>query len=349
MGNKKSWLAIGLVALLAFAVGFVFIGCAPVERKKETADTKQEMAFEEKNGPSPETKADLQTNEAGNNEKNPDVTPGENKPVTPEIQLQESQDATEKQLRLAASIFKIDLEKGIKSDRVLTIPPYGTEVRDIKTADDKSLQIDTKTGELLSYYSISIDNVPANLTKDDAIPKEEAMAKARDLLEKLGVDAVFEDEKTQYQDSIEVTPNDLQGAEWDMRGILKWKGIPFFGSGVKVSVSAYSGEVVFYAYRPVGPAPDNLDAKIKSAQAREAVSAFLANKTSGRASMEIKGEPLLVITYPNNFWTRTNPGPLTPADKPRLCWLVDSQPEDGGSPLLVYVDAQTGEIVGGMG
>lgn len=350
MKMTTKWLVGGVIGLLVLSVGVAFVYFEYAKRAGKESTIRSQIVSQKGNmSPASENATKLPIEKVIEGEVNSSIISTQSKSETSTAQLPKPKDVSDEQIRLAASIFKMDLQSGFKTDHVSTVPPYGAKVREVETVDGKCLSFDALTGQLMSYFIAKPEEVPVGLTKDNAIPKEKAMSTARSLLKELGVDVDFEDKKTQYQDSIEETSGDLKGGEWVLRGILKYKDIPYFGSGVRVSVSAFSGNVLMYSYRPMGPPPESMESKINVDQASEAVTSFLAKKSTGGPAMEMKGLPQLVIAYPNNFWTRTSPGPLTPAEKPRLCWLVNTQPGGGGSPLLVYVDAQTGQVVGGMG
>jgi len=341
---RKSWIAVGLIAavLVAGALSYVL-----VERNARSGD---EVARYVGPAASPSVPAESSENAASQDRTKQARTPegdqkGEGKTGEPPLPQNVS---PADQMQRVARVFGIDLNQSFKTDQITRNPPYGAESRRIETQDGKHLGFDAKTGQLITFFEAEPEDVPAGLTKDNAIPKEKALETARQLLKRLEVSAEFDENKVQYRDSVEEVRDDLKGAEWSVSGVLKYKNIPYFGSGVRVVVSAYSGKVLAYSYRAVGPAPERLDEKIDSSQATEAATAFLKSK-SPEAAMEMRGQPQKIIALPNNFWTHGQGEPLRPAEKSRLCWLVNMIPAGGGYPFMVFVDAETGEICGGMG
>jgi hypothetical protein len=207
---KKSWIAVGLVAavLVGGALSYVLL-----ERNARSGNKATEKVGP---GTSP---SDLP--KAPGNAASPQ---GEVKRSRPPEDGQRGEEKTGEppspqsvspvdQMQLAAQAFGIDLNQGLKSDQITRDPPYGAESRRVETQDGKCLGFDTKTGQLITYFEAKPEDVPVGLTKDNAIPKEKALETARGLLKELGVNAEFEDGKTQYQDSIEETQGDLKGAE----------------------------------------------------------------------------------------------------------------------------------------
>jgi hypothetical protein len=252
-----------------------------------------------------------------------------------------------KQLELAAKVFGIDVQTAFKLDTTATLPPYGLEVRKIKTADGKHLSFDMATGQLTAYFDSKPEEVPADLTKDNAIPQEKAMEAGVKLLNDLGVDAAFESKKTQYEDAAEVKPSDLMGAEWVVHGPLKYKGIPYYGSGVRVSVSAYSGKVMQYSYRPMGNPPKNLEEKINSQEAAKMAMNSVGKQSEGK-TWAVQGTPIKVIAFPGEIRSPMESKKPSLSERPRLCWLVNLSPGDDDFPMMVLVDAVTGKVCGGV-
>lgn len=257
-------------------------------------------------------------------------------------------EAMQKELERAARVFKFDINTGFTSDQLSALPPYGIETREIETADGKHLAFDITSGQLRIYYDLNHEEVPTELGKESAIAKETALRTASELLKELDIDVNLEEDNIDYQDSVEQKPGDLQGAEWVMSSILKDEGVPYFGSGVRVAISAYSGNIISYSYRPTGAPPASMEEKIDVNQASEKVTAFCAALSPSAPSVEITGAPQKAIALPNNFWTRSKGEPLTAAVESRLCWIVNAIPSGGGYPVIIYVDAETGEVCGGM-
>jgi hypothetical protein len=256
--------------------------------------------------------------------------------------------AMDDELKRAARIFGIDLSAGFKSDRLAGQPPYGNQVREIETKDNQVLMFDLATGELRTFYEWDREKVPEGLMKADAITKEKAQEAAQNLLKELNIDAVFEADRFTYRNGINPQLGKLEGAEWVSTASLRYTGVPYFGSGVHVVISAYSGRVVAYSYRPAGPPPVSMEENIDANQAAAVATAFWTNRFPNMPPFKIVGEPVRAITLPNNFWNRSKGQPLTAAAAFRLCWLVNVSFSDNEFPSRVYVDAQTGEACGGM-
>ncbi len=255
----------------------------------------------------------------------------------------------EDELRRAARIFGIDLGVGFKSDHEKRRPPYGDPIREINTADRKRLAFELASGRLLTFLDLSVVDAPVVLGKEKLIGKDRAMETARDVLTELNVDATLEADEMKFRNTDQQAPEDVSQAEWVATGMLNYEGIPYFGSGVRVSISAVSGRVSSYSYRPVGPPPASTEERIDANQAADAVKTFWATRFPSAPDLDFRGVPKRVITLPNNCWTRGDGQPLAPAETSRLCWLVYTVPSVSGYLTILYVDAQTGEICGGMG
>jgi|GEM_PF-2314879 len=270
------------------------------------------------------------------------------KPESPGLPDQGTLSRMEEQMRLAASVFGVDFQKDLRSDTETEKPPFLGLVRELTLQDGRVLRFDLATGQLVTYRVTRLEDVPPDSTRDDAIGEGQALAAAKKLLGALDVD--FEAEKMEFQAAayggVEAKEM-LMGAEWVTRGSLKYKGIPYFGAGIRVALSAYSGRVDAYSCVPMGPAPSSLDEKISAAESAKIADTFLESvHTILTPTVEI-GTPKKWIARSNNYWSRAQGEAIVQEDAAYLCWIV---PVDNGRdfPIHVFVDALTGDIRGGF-
>lgn len=267
-----------------------------------------------------------------------------------EIQSQDCAAKIEEQMYLASSIFGVDFNVGVLSDEKETHMLFGGQRREIQFLDGTTFIFDLNTGYLACYFSIIEEEVPKGLNKNDAISKEKAENIAQKLLKDLGVEPGFEFEKIKYKGPSSIGPEGsdvLAGAEWNLSGCLKYEGIPYFPSGLKICLSAYSGAVIAYFYDPIGPPPASLEEQISPSQASTIVKDFLGIGYWDLLTGLKMPKPDKIITCGNSYFTSPGERPLVQGHTSYLCWdvIVDNGRD---FPLRVFVNAATGEIIGGI-
>ena len=222
-------------------------------------------------------------------------------------------------------------------------------VRDIRTADERAFLVDTQEKRLTRYMVMGRpqeqEGVPDDLTKEHAIAKAKAVAKAQELFDALGVSARIEDARVKYD---EVSPGKLAGARWVIDASRFIKGIRSF-SMASVQVSAYSGQIMDFFDTPKVVPPPSFEQKIGKEEAVARAMKFAETvgcKVKGVGTPDLE----LMIIPPNNSWTRKGQErPKANWNLSYLCWQVALEPDTMFSemPPMFYVNAQTGDIIGG--
>lgn len=262
----------------------------------------------------------------------------------------------EEQLRLAASVFEIDLQEKFSRDEI-TSPPLSRKLRrSVYTPDGKCLSFDVDTGQLLTFDWAKSEDVPESLSKKDAISREQAMEKVKGLLHTLGTGENLEIDRVYFRDSpISPEPGHDRGlidAVWTMEGHLSYNGIGCSGTGMRIEISAWSGKVLLYYYMPPRSLPTTMnEEKIEAAQALEIGREFLENYYGRPFSTSEFEEPVRRLTSKNNCWTRNRGEMIQWENDALLCWVVcvKDKDETGWSwPPSVYINATTGEVCGGV-
>lgn len=257
----------------------------------------------------------------------------------------------EEQIRLSASVFGINFQKDLTGDTIEYLPPFLGHVRKFTLKDGRILRFDRATGQLVMLRGTELENVPPDLTRDDAIGEDQALATIKNLLDAFHINVQVE--KVKFECSSQVGVGDdrkemLRGAEWVFREKLKYKGIPYFGAGIQVAISAYSGKVYRYSYLPIGPLPSSLNEKIDAKKAAQIVKRSLRFVSWLAFPGYEVGAPEKWIARSNNWsWSRVPGDEIVQGNVAYLCWIV---PLDNGydAPLRFFVDAQTGDIRGGF-
>ena len=261
----------------------------------------------------------------------------------------------EEQLRLAASVFEIDLQEKFSKDEITKTVLSGKSIRNIYTQDEKCLTFDVDTGQLLTFDCARSEDIPEGLSKKDAISKEQAMEKIKELLQRLGTGKNLVIDKVYFEDS-SISPvsghdeNLLYGA-WVVTGHLSYNGIYCAGAGMRIEISAYSGKILLYYYHPLYSVPKTMEEKITPTQALQIGKDLLENYYGRRFSTDELDEPVRRIIRGNNCWTRRRGEMIQRENEALLCWVVRVKDKDEtgwSSPPSVFINATTGEVCGGV-
>ena len=210
-----------------------------------------------------------------------------------------------------------------------------------------------------SIYSVQLtkDLVPKEdiegKTNKDAISDDAAFSAVIPLLEYYDLPV----NKSEYQiDFIDINgenEDDLYGCSWSISYYLKLNGIPCRTRFVNISVSAAAKVIEGFIFRPVISPENTLDNAITYASARQLALDWILEQPY------LTGEGLPTLTGDNNNGIQViapeynilvpNESEATEQPKTYYCWEVpftykefDYTPE-----AVVWVDIQTGEIVGG--
>lgn len=120
---------------------------------------------------------------------------------------------------------------------------------------------------------------------------------------------------------------------WDIEWTRTFNGVPFNADFARVFIESSSGKPFLFNKTMASPLPSSLDVKLEQAEA-ERIATDVMNSMLGESRIAAWSE--LRIVSPNEQWGSTPDATLS-----RLAWVVNFSTE------IVYVDAQTGEVLGG--
>jgi hypothetical protein len=232
-----------------------------------------------------------------------------------------------------------DAASEIRSDSL------GPEKQLARTVDGRWFTVDTEAKRLVRYMMTGLEDVPDELTDKDAIPKATAVDKARKLFDALKISVTIDDAKVRYDGQ---ASGKLARSRWVVSGRRFMNGIRCW-SNASVQISAYSGQIVDFIDTPPLVAPKSFDQRLTKDEAVALALDFVQSR-----GLRVKGvgtpELELQVAPPNNAWTRQE-GERFAADwkQSYLCWIVSFESDSQFSEIgpIVFIDAQTGAIVGG--
>ena len=215
----------------------------------------------------------------------------------------------------------------------------------IRDNDDRKVMcdFDKDTGRLERYReSISLGSESLQGMNDDdlndhIISKEKALTIVKQLLSVAGIDLSVKPEKLEFN----------RAFQWHYYDPQEYDGI-LCQSALHVRVDAVSGEVLGFSFYNLHIAhPEKKEPVVTEESALQIASEWI-EKTGRNFLPEVMR---LLYAPGSNIWSgKRDIDPFITEDKFRLCWYVNlkdaAQPKhlSGNS---VYVDAITGEIVGG--
>ena len=225
--------------------------------------------------------------------------------------------------------------------------------------DSNLLWVDTDTNDVLRRYAFDMHtghleraltvlspdmNLHDSLTKEEQkklrISKEEALSIIKKVVSLAGFDFEIKPEKLEFNHNILI---------WHYSDFLEYYGIRS-QSRIGIGVYALTGKVrTFSAYNLYLPPPTETEATITGTMAADIASAWGENR-----ELIIRPETISLTYAPgSNIWSgERDVDPYIIEDKFRLCWSValvySSHPDRLVDGVILFIDALTGEIVGGM-
>lgn len=155
-------------------------------------------------------------------------------------------------------------------------------VNRIRLESNNGIEIAFRSSDLrlLSFFDISDEGIPDDLTHADAISAVEAAEAMEEFFSILGTPREVSSKELKFRDLDDggLIEDDLLGACWVYLERYSRFGIPFIDAATKVEVSAYSGKVVSYLDDP----PAGKDESVLSLNA-SIVSAMISEKDAKAA------------------------------------------------------------------
>lgn len=206
---------------------------------------------------------------------------------------------------------------------------------------------DVKTGRLERALAFLYPNMnpPSGISDSELkkliISKEEALAKVEKVVALAGLDIEIQPEKIEFKPEV---------LTWHYTDWPEFHGIRS-QSRFLVGVQAVTGKIrAFSLYNSHLPPPEETEAVLTDKDALDA--AILWGKDIGY----VPRPETVSLTYAlaSNLWSgQRDVDPYVVEDKFRLCWSVAlvpaKHPDHLCEGIVVFVDACSGEIVGGMG
>jgi len=276
--------------------------------------------FQDKNGNYSENKSDIQEpsnppKDNGKKEKN-DSIKNDNKEKTEAI----------------LKILNIQ-EKDIVTDKVTE-----DERRErIVETNNCGVTFDIDSGILSTYYDLSLHD-----TIKEPIPEKIAVANAIEFVSKLGIE-VPED----YLASCDLCDKNHNSpdTEWHVRFQYKYKNIPILYSYLYVLINSNDGSVSSLIYAPVRDYPNSMIQNYSEDYAIKIAKDFLQTKYPDEYYLH---RTELGIIYPNNRYQQDDSSVYQENPMPRLCWIVVCRNKIGNLMYAVYIDTETGKVIGGL-
>lgn len=184
----------------------------------------------------------------------------------------------------------------------------------------------------------AIGNQPAG----QAIPKEEAISRAADLLKATGQTEDLAFWKADLDQTAE--PPTVLGHTWFVCWTREFQGIPYEHEGLNITLDAETGEVrglglVFHSAPP-------LTAAVNINQETAQQNALALLKRIGIDSPQITGCKRLIV-QPNMYWQVGSEPVLALPQTARSVWSCLYA--IGPRVYKVWIDTETGKIIGGSG
>jgi hypothetical protein len=238
--------------------------------------------------------------------------------------------------RTIEAFFDLDVRCPAKDQGMVYEPRVSGNVQRFQTDDGALLDVDPATGRLVTYLS-------SHPSEEDASPaaprisREEALATADALLQRLGSDARVDSDAYVRPDP---------GA-YSIRVYRTYMGYKCMSSSVSVRISMHSGKVTGFLDHPF-VLPRSVERKIDREQALQIATKHVSSKWACDASLVSISEPALYIA-----WADPQHGSdaslQEPGARPKLVWfVVCGRPANGESRLrggTLMIDARTGGVL----
>jgi len=168
-----------------------------------------------------------------------------------------------------------------------------------------------RDGKVARYFAKTLQDVPPDLTLDDAKQKSEAMKVANQLLSDLGIEEKIYEDDLKLIDTATLTgnENDLVGAYWRVLKPYSWRGIPVLGKGISLLLSAYDLEVTSFAQS----IPELDESDIPTPLPSEVAAQRMANALPGGLALA-EGDVKFVIAVVEESWKLLEGNPVPTSD-----------------------------------
>jgi hypothetical protein len=193
---------------------------------------------------------------------------------------------------------------------------------------DNFLAITIESGELSRYADYGEES---ERSSGGTVSRAEAIQHADCLLRALFLPEI---------DSSWNVDLDSTRMQWHLHKTLEYQGIP--GAGlIKFSISAVTGNILNFVHAPA-LIPQSFSVKLSEKEAIESARDLVneLDKYGGVLKAQLR------IVFPNNFLDENVSRPRIET-KPTISWVV-SVHDNGDTPLVVFIDAESGALLGGV-
>jgi hypothetical protein len=235
---------------------------------------------------------------------------------------------------------KINFEEFSKSSKFEYINDLDESVLTVRIDEDFELSCSPKKRLIYYYSTFDEDPAPEDTPFEDGVSEEEVLAIANRIWADLDVDV-----NDQY--AFLSRSRTIGYSSWLVRSHYKHNEYPCELKGTSIQLSAYTGKLQMFLYRPVIP-PDSLEVKISRKKALKKASKYKKTLPELERYFPTKFADLEIIHPPDVLMDRNN---YVSARLPytHLCWVIrfPSRASHHDPSALVYIDAETGEPRGG--
>ncbi len=243
--------------------------------------------------------------------------------------------------------LNVELEAPVQSKPTSRLVQSDDSPLSFELKDGRLVKLDEETGHLTGYMDRQESHVSGDSKR---LQRFQAAQVIKGIVDAIDLETIAGGSSFEWNED-DLRNRDAPGhaggpdaALWSLDALFQYQG-EFVPAGVHVSVCATTGEVRLFRLAPFIP-PPRLDPAVSEDEAAVLAGEFLrARSREGTADALAERERELISVPANNFWTREPGQKLEFERESRRAWEVTYGP---GLGLQVYVDAETGDIIGGM-
>lgn len=214
----------------------------------------------------------------------------------------------------------------------------------VYTREGAHADFDRKLKVLIDFASAAAGLADQEETShDDGPTGEEILQRVHAILRAIASPHTFE--LADVEETTGMIVNGVGKKEWLCRKVLEHEGIPT--QGFVMLQFNHRGDVMRFINQPI-LLPESMQVVIEQDEAERIAQEFLRENGPPNWKME---RVFKAIAYPNNAFDRDREEWTTDTTRTRLCWHVEggyAVGEDHVHPLSIFVDCESGEIIGGV-
>jgi len=257
------------------------------------------------------------------------------------LRLEEAltQDGLMSRLSAAMQVLDVPLSDPLSYGHFVPARAHCSDTRSYRSEGGIFLRVHEPTARILSYRDES--RLAVLRLSEPAISRDQAIALANRVLNAMGVSAQVS--KTHLAED-----SSLSGL-WRFHLPTGYEGVPC-GGGFRVWING-EGRVVHYSDGPSCVQPPSMEQRISQRQANSRASRFVRDRYGRRGVRTGRNSIELAVVHPNNVWHDQSTQLRWEAETTLLCWAVhypNLQIQGTSRPITIYIDAATGNVVGGI-